>query len=96
MLSNKKTYTMPEIPGKILWKPTKEAETLSFEGNSFFPVREALLSVFKDFPFELTANELPLIKAMEAAAGVGKKPYSQIIEAIERHGSILISLDSAS
>lgn len=90
-----KEYNIPQPGGNIAFCALTPPTRISFLGTSFWNVKEALLKIFNQFPFNLDESHIPMLKAMAAAAGDGGTPYKELADAIEKHGGISVTLDSA-
>ena len=73
-----------EDPG-ILWSPIASPMRLQFTGTSVDATRAALIEAFGEFPIRLTAEHIPVLNGMYAAA-TGKQPYQQLLIALKQFG----------
>jgi hypothetical protein len=85
-------YVAPGVNGQIQWSAIAAPTSISFLGTSFWPVKEALIEVFGEFPFNLGAPDLPILKAMAAVSKEGATPYINIIDALEKYGALSIDV----
>lgn len=75
-------------PG-IMWAPISSPMRLQFSGTSCTDTKAALTEAFGEFPIRLSTGEhLFILRGMNAAAGVGKQPYQQLIAALTQFGNL--------
>ena len=73
----------------IQWKPIASPVRLRFTGTSYEAVGHALIEAFGPFPIRLNAGEqLLILRGMAAAAGEGKQPYQELIQALSQVGEL--------
>lgn len=81
---------------EITWAPLAIERRLLFNGTSYLAVRDALVTVFGEFPIKLQFSDefgvhAEILKAMAAAAGEGSTPYDDLLEALTRHHGLVLS-----
>lgn len=81
--------------GQIVFSALTFPERLSFMGNTFWGIKNALTQIFGEFPITLDSSHLPQIKAMAAASGEGNAAYNQIAEALEKHGGLSLAMEKS-
>lgn len=88
-------YEIPQGSGHVVWRALTPPANVSFLGNNFLSVKKALETAFGAYPFELGVKDLPVLRAMAAAAGEGKTPYEDLVAALEKHDGLSVNLSGA-
>lgn len=76
----------------IEWCPIAEGGRLSFAGTTYRATRNALFSVFGEYPIRLNkAKHLQTLQAMSHVAkeaNDGAAPYNQLADALRKYGDL--------
>jgi len=73
----------------IQWSPIASPVRMRFSGTSREAVALALVEAFGPFPIRLHKGEqLMILKGMIAAAGEGKQPYQELMQALAQVGQL--------
>ncbi len=74
----------------LSWSPVETGYSMTSATKSQGQIKKALEAVFGELPRTLGAPERDRLEAMSAAHGSEENPYQTLLDAVKKHGEILV------
>lgn len=80
------------MSANFYWAPQSQQTSISVGSKTKFAF--SMTEIFGNFPIDLDEKDTLVLRGMSLADGEQNNPYTQLIDAIDKHGSIRVTRES--